>query len=156
MSGQTFPAGGRPTGAQLTAIQYNNRTGVSNQAVTAGTDTTVSATYVNLAGTGSTTSFSFTKVLASTNLLVELHAGFQATTNSAIARFGVLVNAVDNDCAQNIQVAGSYNQCTGFAIISGLAAGTYTIQGRWRRVGGTGTCTRDTNCWLAIAAAETT
>jgi hypothetical protein len=156
VSGQTFPAGGRPTGAQLTAIQYNNRTGVSNQSVTAGTDTTTSATYANLAGTGSTTSFSFTKVLTSTNLFVTVHAGFLAATNSAICRFGVLVNGVDNDCGQDIQAAGDYIGVSGFAIISGLSAGTYTIQGRWRRVGGTGTCTRDTNTWYALEAAETT
>lgn len=156
MSGQNFAAGARPTGAQLTAIQYNNRTGVSNQSVSSGTDTTTSATYANMAGTGSTTSFSFTKVLTATNLLVTVHAGFLAATNSAIARFGVLVNGVDTDCCQDIQTTGNYIGVSGFGIITGLAAGTYTIQGRWRRVGGAGTCTRDTNTWYAVEAAETT
>lgn len=156
MSGQTFPAGGRPTGTQLTNIQYQNEEGVSNQAVTSGTDTTTSASYANLAGTGSVTSFTFNKVLASTRVIVRVEAGWQSITNTANTRFGVNVAGTDYDCAQGLAQTGQNLLQAGFAIISGLAAGAYTVQGRWRRVGGAGTPTRTTNEWLAISAAEIT
>ena len=157
MSGQTFPAGNRVTGTQLTNIVYQNEDGVSAIAVTSGTDATTSATYVNMAGTGATTSFSFTKELTSTRLIVRLEAGWEAATAGTQMRFGVLVSGTDYDCCQSLgNATTTISHAAGFAIISGLAAGAYTIQGRWKRSAGTGTPTRSVNEWLAISCAEIT
>lgn len=156
MSGQTFSAGQRAVASPFTNIQYQNETGISNAATTAGSDTTTSATYVNLAGTGSVTSFSFTKVLAATNLKVAISASWVAATNSANTRFAVLVNGVDYECCGGLAGTGAGYMTYGWQYIPGLAAGVYTIQGRWKRFAGTGTPTRDTNSWLSISVAECT
>lgn len=156
MSGQTFDAGLPVIAEDLTNIVYQNEDGVSTQAVSSGTDTTTSASYANMAGTGSTTSFTFTKVLASTRVKVEIDASWTAVTNTAQIRVGALVNGTDYDCAGMLLTAAAWGTVSGFAIISGLAAGAYTIQARWKRPAGTGTATRDTNAWLALSAAEIT
>lgn len=156
MAGQTFSAGSRPTGAQLTNIVYQNEDGISNAAVTAGTDTTASASYVNLAGTGSVSSFNFTKVLTATRIKVEIALGWQCITATANIQGGVLVNGTDYDCVKGGAQISQNVISPGFVIISGLAAGSYTVQGRWKRILGTGTPTRSVNEWLTISAAEIT
>lgn len=124
--------------------------------MSAGSDTTTSATYVNMAGTGSTTSVVATKKSTGTRLLVEVAMSFFVTVNDTTTRFGVNVNAVDYDIfrlAATVPV-NVHVFISGFNYISGLAAGTYTIQGRWRRDGGTGTCSRDVNDWFNLRCRE--
>lgn len=133
--------------------------GINGVAVSSGTDDTTSATYVNMAGTGSVTSFSFTKRFSSaqTRIRVEILAGLFAVTSNAVARLGVNINSVDYDVAQVSMPSAAANDhewCCGVAYLTSIAAGTYTVQGRWRRVSGTGTCRRDTSDWLSITATE--
>lgn len=156
MSGQTFAAGVPPTGAQLTNIVYQNDDGVSNAAVTSGSDTTTSSSYANMAGTGSVTSYSFTKALTSTRLKVTIAASYVALTNNATVQVGVLVSGTDYDCGRVLITTGAGGYSMGWAYITGLAAGTYTIQARWKRTSGTGTASRGTDQWLSIACAEVT
>jgi len=125
-------------------------------AMSSGTDTTTSATYVNMGGTGSTTSVVATKKSAGTRLLVEIAMSFFVTVNDTTTRFGVNVNSVDYDI---FRLAGTVSSgvhvfISGFQYISGLSAGSYTIQGRWRRDAGTGTCTRDLNDWFNLRCRE--
>ena len=131
-------------------------TGINGQAVSSGTNTTTSASYANLAGTGATTSFSFTKRLASTKtrLRVFIAASFLASGGTTLAEFGVLVDGVDTAVCHAIGATGGYASAVGVAYLTGLAAGALTVQGRWRRSAGGGTATRDTNCWLTIDAQE--
>lgn len=132
--------------------------GVSQAAVSSGTNTTNSSSYSSMAGTGSVTSFSFTKRFATTRVRIDMSATFYTSTTACGARFGVLVNGTDYDVCQlagNVPVAVTHLPAAGFAYIpSGLAAGSYTVQGRWKWIGSTGTLTRDNNDWLAISARE--
>ena len=157
MSGQTFSAGVPPTGAELTAIQYQNEVNISNIAVTSGTDTTTSSSYVNMAGSGSVTSVSFTKVLSVTNIKVSMAVGWENASNTSLVKFGVLVDGTDYDVCQSILNATlTIGFAAGDVIITGVAAGTYTIQGRWKRAGGTGTPSRSVNEWFSMTVAECT
>src|SRR5690348_468954 len=157
MSGQSFGAGNRITGTQATNIVYQNEDGISGAAVTSGSDTTTSSSYVNLAGTGSVTSFSFTKALTSTRLIVRLEMGWQNATAVSDMSAGVLVNGTDYECArQSLNTTTNIGYVAGFAIITGLTAGAYTIQGRWKRRSGTGTPTRSSTEWLATYCAKIT
>ena len=156
MSGITFNAGLPVIANDLTDIVYQNEELISAQAVSSGSDTTTSASYANMAGTGATTSFSFTKALTSTRVKIELIAGWSSGTNSSVMRAGALVNGTDYDCGQIALGTGVTGYSAGFAVITGLAAGTYTVQARWKRVSGSGTPTRDSNMWLSMSAAEIT
>ena len=139
----------------LVAIANKAMTGISNPATTAGSDTTASASYVNMAGTGSVTSFSFTKLISSTRLFVWEAAGWQNSVGVSDMSFGVNVNSVDYECArQSLNTTTTIGFISGFAIISGLAANTYTIQGRWKKRSGAGTPTRSNAEILAIYAVE--
>lgn len=116
-------------------------------------DSTTVTSYANLAGTSS---FAFTKKSTGTQLKINLHATFYVLTASADTRFGVLINGVDYDVAQ---LSGTVNTAirmtaSGTRLLTGIAPGAYTIQGRWKRVAGSGTCTRDTSDWLAITCIE--
>jgi hypothetical protein len=132
--------------------------GIAGVATTSGTNQTTSTTYVSMAGTGSVTSFSLVKALTSTRTRVEIGATFYTSVATSGARFGVLINGVDYDVCQlradipanqRLQVSGAI-----YIGASVIAAGTWTVQGRWLRTEGAGTLTRDTGDWLAISARE--
>jgi len=152
----TFAAGQWLNASDLNDLvsMLGGETGASNPAVTSGNDTTTSASYVSLAGTGSVTSFSFTKVWASTRVELSIAAGWSPTTSSAGVTFGMRIDSTDYDCVKDVKGTGVVGTPSGFAVVTGLAAGTYTVQARWKRHTGTGTLNRDTNHWLAILAKE--
>jgi hypothetical protein len=119
-------------------------------------DDTASTSYVNMAGTGSVTSFSFTKRYAATRIRVDLQASFQVIgTGNSAARFAVLINGTDYDIVnRHVNPALTHAETGGTRYISGVAAGTYTVQGRWRRTAGTQTLRRASDDWLSISATE--
>lgn len=129
--------------------------GVNAAAVTSGSDTTTSGTNVNLAGTGSVTSFSFVKRYAGTRIRLELSVSCFCQTANSTGIFGVRINAVDYDVV-NLSPAplGTRLGLVGVRYITGVGAGTWTVQGRWRRSLGTGTLVRNTEDWLTIDARE--
>jgi len=131
--------------------------GVAAFAVTAGADTRANTSYGNLAGTGSQTSFSFTKVAASTRICVSIHATFFSNAANTGAAFGVLINGTDYDIARlpPTLAANEHVQVSGVAYLPGIAAGAHTVQGRWKTITGGGTISRDGVDWLAISARET-
>lgn len=146
-----------PAGHKVSADEFNvamgNREGIT---VAAPSESTTSSSYVNM---GATSSFSFTKILGSTRLRIEMELTFFVTNADTSTRFGVRINGVDYDVLHvggNTIVANSNFAAAGSAIVaSGLAAGTYTIQGRWKRTGGTGSSSRFTNGWLSLYCTET-
>lgn len=146
-----------PAGHVVTADEFNVATGNEEGITVAGVaDTTTSATYVNLAAVSS---FSFTKILTATRLKIEFDVMFFVTVNDTSTRFGVLINGVDYDVVHmggaNVSASVNITAAGNALVASGLAAGTYTIQGRWKRTAGTGTCSRATNGWLTIHCKET-
>jgi hypothetical protein len=125
-----------------------------NNAQNVGNDSTTSASYVNTVGTSS---FSFTKDFASTRIKLDMHITSQVSVAATGTRFGVSLNGTDYDVCQMVNPQANIRaQASGTTFIgSGLAAGTYTIQGRWKRVSGTGTCQRFvTDDWMSISAME--
>lgn len=125
-----------------------NSAGINN-AAGAGTHST--ASYANVPATSS---FSFTKLQNSTALRVDFHLTFLSTVNSTEAGFGVLINGVDYDvCQVAINESNSHRQVSGVRRITGITAGVYTIQARWKRVSGTGVLTT-TGDWISLHAME--
>lgn len=114
--------------------------------------TTTSATYVDMTGVLVT----ITKKRADTVLRISGCFDSYVTVASTETRFGVRVNAVDYDLKNLFFNPASQHLPSGGAeiIIPGLAAGSYTVQGRWRRVSGTGTLTRNGNDWYSLTAIE--
>jgi len=150
----------RAAGEIILADHHNfGENGVGAVAVTAGTDTTTSTTYVNLAGTGSQASFSFTKYATATRVHLDLTASYFTTASTSGAMFGLRINGVDYDVAllrAVLPAANAHLQAAGFTYVAAsvIPAGTYTVEGRWKRMEGAGTLTRDTGDWLAISARE--
>lgn len=135
--------------------------GVNAVATTSLTNTTTSASYANLAGTGSQTSFSITKRFSSSQTRLKVHMSASFWAGGGVfpvgAMFGVLINGVDTDMfLLNLETSTASNNKfgSGTAFITGLAAGTYTVQGRWKRTSAGGTPTRDAGNWLTITAEE--
>lgn len=90
-----------------------------------------STTYGNIPATSS---FSFTKVRSDTRIKVTLQLSMYADTASTDVELAVLVNGTDYQVAAHRFTAVEYENVGGFAYIpAGVAAGSYTIQGRWRR-----------------------
>lgn len=145
-----------PSGHTITADEFNVATG-NCEGITgfSAVDTTTSATYVN---TAATTSFSFTKILTATRLRIDLSVVFFVTVNDTSTMFGVNVNGTDYDLAQQGSTisAGVELTTSGFVFVpAGLAPGTYTIQLRWKRTAGTGTCSRAGNGFISLFCTET-
>jgi hypothetical protein len=108
-----------------------------------------------MAGTGSVTSFSFPKQISTTRLIVWMMGGWQNATAVSDLSFGVLVNGTDYELdRQSLNTTASIGKFIGFALITGLTAANYTIQGRWKRRSGSGTPTRSAAEWLAISCTE--
>jgi hypothetical protein len=120
---------------------------------TAGSGTTTSATPANIAGTSS---FAFTKKLAASKLIIAMGLVTSSSAVDTTLGLGVLIGGVDTTVTQfRHTTASEYRQGFGINQISGLAAGAYTVQGRWFRVGGAGTLSTVINeTWLTIGCLE--
>lgn len=115
--------------------------------------TTTSSSFANIGGS---TSVSFTKVDASSRLRVDLHVScFVTGSVPDVAEFGVLINGTDYAIMKGtISAASIHKTFSGIRLIGGIAAGTYTVQARWRRVSGSGTVTGDGDDRLSFAVME--
>ncbi len=152
----TFPAsGGTRLPASLLNALTNSAAAVNAQALSAGaSETTTSSTFVNCAGTGSVTSFSWTKFRDDTSALLYIAASFQPTTANAFARFGLSINGTDYELAGSAPGTSETELCAGADVVSDIPAGIYTVQCRWRRSAGSGTCQRNENNWLSAVCIE--
>jgi hypothetical protein len=113
------------------------------------------AGFVNLPATGpSPSSFVIRKQYAATSFDVFISADAISSAVNTVAQYGVLINGVDypvTDLTMNI--AANHYQGSGVAkVAAGLAAGNYTVQGRWQRIAGAGTVS--TGGRLSMTAAE--
>ena len=102
----------------------------------AGTGTTTSATYVALPGTPGV---SFTKLQAST--LVEMHMSntYFVSVGATGVQMALQLNSVNYDMHfQSVTSANVRVTNTGYRLIAGIPAGTYSIGAMWSRAFGTG------------------
>lgn len=105
--------------------------------------TMASATYVDMLGNaGAATSVSVTKYSANSDLWVAMHLDVFSDAASTALRLGIRINGTDYDVAfRYFTSANLYLPAIGWAAISGIPAGTYTCQSRWKRTSGTGNIT---------------
>lgn len=112
---------------------------------------TALGTYVNLGGTGQQESGSFTKVESGTKIKISMFGSFTSQNANAVVAFGVRINGTDYKVVQGDARAaspGNGGWLTGWLLIPGIPAGTYTVQARWAvlvRGSGTATPTRTAN-----------
>lgn len=117
-------------------------------------DSTSSAAYANLLGVSS---FPFTKQDANSRLKVTIHAGAFVSIATTRPTYGVLLGATDYDVvSQTINPINTHTNISGVSYLTGVPAGGYTVQGRWKRVSGTGLVQRNTEDWLSISVKELT
>lgn len=152
----TFPfAGGNRLPASGLNALLNSAEAISAQALGAGSsETTTSASFVNCAGTGAITSFSWTKRATNTAAIIGIAASFFPATANAGVRFGLLINGTDYELAGGAPGTSVPLDCVGFDVVTGIPAGIYTVQARWRRFNGAGTPTRNENHWMSAFAVE--
>lgn len=133
--------------------------GVNAPAVTSGADTTTSASYVNLSGTGSQASLTIVKRFPASQTRLKVHMSANMWVSGSFpsaAMFGVRINSADTDIFR-LQIDASAGNNTfgqGIAYVTGLAAGSFLVLGRWKRASGSGTLNRDSGNWLTIMVEE--
>lgn len=126
-------------------------------------DSVASSSYTNMAAPSS---FTYVKKHDLTATRIQMTVGF--FTNSAAS--GLDAGVTFDGGATTVQVVkygatistGVHLQGTGVqnvpiygASAAPMPAGTYTVQGRWRRSAGAGTISRDAQDWLSIECIET-
>lgn len=124
--------------------------GTSNAAVSG---TTTSASYVNVPGTSS---LAYTKKTSASKLVLTLNVSYWATAANTSTRLGLRVDTTDYDCTNFFFNTNSLHMqvsCT--IVLSGISAGSKTIQARWKRMSGTGTLSMDSGDWTNITVIET-
>jgi hypothetical protein len=134
-----------------------NGASIGALAVSTGTDSTTSASYVNMAGTGSTTVVNYTKKYSAsfTKMKVTMCGSLFVATSAATIDYGIRTNGADFQVGQlNIGTAANHHTIGGTIYVTGIAAGAQTFQARWRRVTGGGAPTRGTDDWLGIVVEE--
>ncbi len=121
--------------------------------------TTTSSSYSDLPD--APTSFTFVKLSSSTTLRIEGKLTLYSTGGSGVVRLGASVTAVgagsgtDYDLHnRTLSTTDVWGSVGGFTRVTGLAAGSYIIQLRWRRVSGAGTLTVNTDAWVNLEAME--
>jgi hypothetical protein len=126
-------------------------------AVTSG-GTTTSSTYANMPAPSSV---SITKKGGtSTKLVIQANATLWTSSATSTALIGVNVDSTDYDCGQmSFSATGMIGlrfQTSCSITVSGLSAGSKTIQLRWKRTSGTGTVSSSvTNDWNSMTVSET-
>lgn len=133
-------------------VLVQNEGGLGN--LTLGGGSTNVATYGDIPGS---TSFSFQKLYSSTQTKLRVWLSVTARVDVTFTNsgWGVRVNGTDYDVAHNEFGTTSAHQCiSGGIFITGVPAGTYTVQGRYKRDGGTGSIFVDNNDRLTVLMAE--
>lgn len=114
-----------------------------------------SSTYVNLTGSGVSTSI--TKAAAGTKLTVMVNmSGFAITSVTDVLSVGVNVDSTDYDCGKLFyNNLNEHLQASCSLVIPGLTAGSKTVQIRVKRLSGTGAIRVNSDDWSSITVLET-
>lgn len=129
----------------------SNAVQLLNTNLTAGA-TSASAVFVNLP----VTALTFQKYSSTSRLRIDMHCSFFTSVTTSGVDFAVLINGVDTTvCFLHPNItAAAHLQCSGVQLISNLDSGAWTVQPRFRRSGGAGTITVNTDDNLSIAVTE--
>lgn len=151
----SFPIGTKLRGSQLGTVlsavsAITNIEGLWIAAMSAGS--TTSASYTNLPGSAS---FSFTKQEASSRLLVYMNWSARVGTAVKQTEGAVQIGVTDYQIThQEIPAIAQHWEMSNIRIITGVAAGATTIQGRYRSNDGVTTVTIDSNDVLSMLCLE--
>lgn len=116
------------------------------------TESTSSSSYASMNGSSS---FSFTKQETHTRIKVYGSATFLASGGNAIMSLAARINSTDYEIAAMAPNTSAIGCATGVIFVSGISAGTYTVQARWKRTAGSGSCQRTvSNDWLSLMCEE--
>lgn len=118
------------------------------------TENTSSTSFANMSGPSS---FTFTKREDGTRVRIDFHTSLEVgTIGNTKVELGVRIDGVDYAVVnRHINPVSEKHTVSGVAFLTGINAGVYTVQARWRRSGGTGALARyATDDWLSIAAME--
>lgn len=122
--------------------------------VPGGTRTTTSSSYANWTASDSGASLTITKYRADTKLVIEAANTRHYNSAIALSTIGARVDGVDYDLITADPQASTEASGTGWNVVTGLAAGNYTVQLRVKR--NTGTYTYgDGNSRVSLKATET-
>lgn len=148
------PAGHVPTAAEFATI-LDQIEALSNE-VFLNTVPGVSTNTGAYSSVVAPSSLSFTKKLTATRVKVAIMFATASTVAGTKQSTAVTFNAgADNEIYQYFHTnANLYMPTNGQAVISGLAAGAYTVQLRWSRLSGTGTLNTDANAYLSMVVSE--
>lgn len=139
-------------------VLAGNGASIGQAATTVGNnDDLTSASYVNMAGTGSLTVVNYTKKYSATftKMKVTMTGTCAAITAVATCNFGIRTNATDFQMGFiNINAISQHHTFAGCILIAGIAAGAQTFQARWLRTTGAGTLRRTSDDWLSIVVEE--
>lgn len=108
--------------------------------VLVGAGNTTSAAYVDLP-TSPSTSFEFVKRRSDSRVKISMKLMCYSSAASTGAMIGASLNGVTRDVARQFFTAVSYMPIIGWTYVSGVPAGTYTLQARWQRTAGAGALT---------------
>ena len=126
----------------------------SGQPASPNATNTTSSTYVDLGLSPS--SASFTKAANGTKIVIRGSIGAYSTATLTGIKVGVKVNGTDYDCGYYFfNVASQHMPVSCMVAVTGLNAGAYTAQLRWKVTTGSGTATSDYNDWYSITVEET-
>lgn len=147
------PQGLYVLGASNVSAVPNSTPSNINKAGPAVADTTTSAAYVSMTDTFSVT---FTKNRADTRLEIDMVVScFLSVAGNTKPSFAAQVSGTDYEIvAMLINPISQHSIFTGKVFVPGIAAGALTIQGRWRRVAGTGQLNRNTDDWVGLTVRE--
>lgn len=123
---------------------------------TPGADTTAGAAYSNF---GISTATTFTKRIAGSKLRIDFSSSCFTTAVNTSVQFGMDVfnstNAYQPTMTRMlINTANEHTMVAGGTLLSGVAAGTYTVQPLWLRFSGAGTLTSNSDDWLTYFVSE--
>jgi len=105
------------------------------------TRVTTSSSYVNFPDTSSVT---FTKLRSDTDLVLSMWGSSYVSVTSTSTDLALQINGTDHQVAYLFHnTINEHASCNGINSVTGLAAGTYVVQLRWRRFSGTGTVSCD-------------
>jgi len=119
------------------------------------THSTTSGSYADLASPSSAT---IVKSLASTTLKVSLYVQFASSATDTGVEFAVRISGTDYLVAPYHQALPNDTArltAAGTIFVTGISAGSHTVQVRWRRSSGAGTISRIINDdWISLVVEE--
>ncbi len=116
-------------------------------------DSTATVAYADFVGSPS---FQFEKEFDHTDIRVDMHSTWFASTTTTGVAFGVNISGDNHEVAvlSSTVAAGVHLQVSGTRVITGVGSGLRTFKPIWRRYNGSGTCQANADDLVSISVSE--